>query len=53
VIRTLSAVFLLALMACRGPVQPYRAIAAHVSPLKDQFNADAGKTRILILPAPN
>jgi len=50
----LSSVLLFALAAgCRGPEQPYRAIGAHVSPLKEQFNADAGKTRILILPAPN
>ena len=48
------AVLLLALSAgCRGPEQPYRTIAGHVSPLKEQFNADAGKTRMLILPAPN
>lgn len=48
------AVLLLVLSAgCRGPEQPYRTITAHVSPLKEQFNADAGKTRILILPAPN
>ena len=48
-----SIVLLAAALACRGPEQPYRTIAAHVSPLKEQFNADAGKARILILPAPN
>jgi hypothetical protein len=53
-VRALSSVVLLAAaLACRGPEQPYRTIAAHVSPLKEQFNADAGRTRILILPAPN
>ena len=53
-VRALSAVFLLAAaLACRGPEQRYHTITAHVAPLKEQFNADAGKTRILILPAPN
>ena len=53
-VRALSSVVLLALtLACRGPEQQYQTITAHVSPLKEQFNADAGKTRILILPAPN
>jgi hypothetical protein len=54
VLRALSPLVLLAIaLGCRGPEQPYKTIAAHVSPLKEQFNADAGKTRILILPAPN
>jgi hypothetical protein len=54
VVRILSSVALLAAaVACRGPEQRYQTIAAHVSPLREQFNADAGKTRILILPAPN
>ena len=54
VIRALCSVALLAAaLACRGPEQPYRTIAAHVSPLKEQFNLDAGKVRILMLPAPN
>jgi hypothetical protein len=48
-----TAVLLAAALACRGPEQRYQTIAAHVSPLREQFNADAGKTRILILPAPN
>ncbi len=53
-VRALSSVVLLALtLACRGPEQKYQTITAHVSPLREQFNADAGKTRILILPAPN
>jgi hypothetical protein len=39
--------------ACRGPQQPYTAFRAGAAPLKQQFNADAAKTRILILPAPN
>jgi hypothetical protein len=52
-LRLLCVVVLLALAgACRGPVLPYRTITAHVSPLREQFNADAGKTRILLLPAP-
>jgi hypothetical protein len=46
------AVLLAAASACRAPVRPYRAITAHVSPLREQFNADAGHTRILLLPAP-
>jgi hypothetical protein len=53
-VRALLPVVLLgAALACRGPEQKYQTITAHVSPLKEQFNADAGKTRILILPAPN
>ena len=53
-VRAASSVLLLAAaLACRGPEQKYQTITAHVSPLKEQFNADAGKTRILILPAPN
>jgi hypothetical protein len=48
-----SVVLVAAAVACRGPEQPYKTITAHVSPLREQFNADAGKTRILILPAPN
>jgi hypothetical protein len=48
-----SVVLVAAALACRGPEQRYQTITAHVSPLREQFNADAGKTRILILPAPN
>jgi hypothetical protein len=39
--------------ACRGPQQKYTSFAVGAAPLRQQFNADAGKTRILILPAPN
>jgi hypothetical protein len=39
--------------ACRGPQQPYTSIRAGAAALTQQFNADAGKTRIVILPAPN
>ncbi len=53
-LRLLSCIALLvAALACRGPEQPYQSVGAHVSPLKEQFNADAGKTRILLLLAPN
>jgi hypothetical protein len=38
---------------CRGPQRAYTSFGAGAAPLKQQFNADAGKTRILILPAPN
>ena len=43
----------LVVTACRGPEQRYTSLAAGAAALKQQFNADAGKTRILILPAPN
>jgi hypothetical protein len=39
--------------ACRGPQQPYTSIRAGAAALTQRFNADAGKTRIVILPAPN
>ena len=42
----------LALAACRGPVQPYEVLAPHVANLRAQFNADAGNTRIVLLPGP-
>jgi len=42
----------LALAACRGPVQPYEALTPQVANLRAQFNQDAGKVRIVILPAP-
>ena len=38
--------------SCRGPVQPYEALAPQVANLRAEFNKDAGKVRILILPAP-
>jgi len=42
----------LSLLAACGPRQPYQIIRAHVSPLREQFNADGGHTRVVILPAP-
>ena len=42
-----------ALVACRGPQQQYTSLPARAEALKQQFNADAGKTRVVILPAPN
>jgi hypothetical protein len=51
--RLLCLVFLLSqLAACRGPVQPFESLAPGVANLRAQFNNDAGKVRILILPAP-
>jgi hypothetical protein len=41
------------LAACRGPEQPYEALAPQVANLRTQFNRDAGNVRIVILPAPN
>jgi hypothetical protein len=40
------------LSSCRGPVQRYESLAPHVANLRAQFNQDAGKVRIVILPAP-
>jgi hypothetical protein len=55
-VRLLSFLVVLVLLAgsgaCRGPALPYRNLTPHASPLREQFNADAGKTRILLLPAP-
>jgi len=53
--RSALALVLLAclLSACRGPAQSYVSLEAHAFPLRTQFNQDAGKTRIVILPAPN
>jgi hypothetical protein len=45
--------FVLALASCRGPSQSYTALGPHAFPLRAQFNHDAGKVRIVILPAPN
>jgi hypothetical protein len=39
--------------SCRGPQQSYTPLGTHAFPLRGQFNQDAGRTRILILPAPN
>jgi hypothetical protein len=53
--RPLAALVLLigVLSACRGPAQSYLSLGPHAFPLRTQFNQDAGKTRIVILPAPN
>jgi len=54
--RTGLVVFLLLAVqawSCRGPQQGYTSFTAGAARLKQQFNADAGRTRILILPAPN
>ena len=39
-------------VATRGPSQPYESLTPAVGNLRAQFNADAGKVRMLILPAP-
>jgi hypothetical protein len=44
---------LAALGACRGSSQVYTSLGTHAAPLRAQFNQDAGRTRIVILPAPN
>jgi hypothetical protein len=53
-VRCLAAPLLLLFFAtaCRGPVQPYESLAPQAANLRAQFNADAGTTRILLLPAP-
>jgi hypothetical protein len=43
---------LVLLAACRGPVRPYESLSPEVANLRAQFNADAGKVRVLLLPAP-
>lgn len=50
--RSALLVVALFLAACRGPVQPYEALAPQVANLRAQFNRDTGKVRIVILPAP-
>jgi hypothetical protein len=45
-------ILLLALLACRGPVRPHTALAAHVDPLRADFNRDIGHVRIVTLVAP-
>lgn len=53
VVRLLLSAFLFALLGgCSGAVQPFEVLAPQVSNLRAQFNKDAGKVRILILPAP-
>lgn len=51
-VRLSSVLLLLVLAGCRGPVQPYESLAPGVANLRAQFNRDAGKVRIIILPAP-
>lgn len=46
------AIVLAAMAAWRNPTQPYESLWPGVANLRAQFNADAGKVRILLLPAP-
>ena len=46
------AIVLAAMAALRGPTQPYESLWPGVANLRTQFNADAGKVRVLLLPAP-
>ena len=39
-------------VARRAPTSPYESLWPGVANLRAQFNADAGKVRMLILPAP-
>lgn len=39
-------------VASRGPARPYESLLPEVANLRAQFNADAGKVRMVILPAP-
>ena len=50
--RSVLPILVLLLAACRGPVQRYEALTPQVANLRAQFNQDAGKVRIVILPAP-
>jgi len=51
--RLLFLVLVLQAWSCRGAEQGYTSFTAGAARLKQQFNADAGRTRIVILPAPN
>src|SRR4051812_32278107 len=51
-VAALPALLLLVVSACRGPQQSYTALGTKALPLKQQFNQDAGHTRIVLLPAP-
>ena len=44
----------LTLIACRpsGPAPPHTALSGDLSPLRAQFNADAGKVRAIFLASP-
>ena len=50
--RSVLLLVVLFLAACRGPVQPYEVLTPQAANLRAQFNRDAGKVRIVILPAP-
>ena len=41
------------IVANRGATQPYESLAPQAANLRAQFNADAGKVRIVLLPAPS
>lgn len=41
------------IVANRGSAQPYESLSPQAANLRAQFNADVGKVRILLLPAPN
>jgi len=45
---------LLLLLSCRpsGPAPPHTALSGDLSPLRAQFNADAGKVRAIFLASP-
>lgn len=44
----------LGLVACKagGPESPYRTLDDNATALRDRFNADVGKTRVVMLVAP-
>jgi hypothetical protein len=52
VVAVAIAIVLAAVVASRGPAQPYEPLLPEVANLRAQFNADAGKVRMVILPAP-
>ena len=41
------------IVANRGATQPYESLAPQAANQRAQFNADVGKVRILLLPAPS
>jgi hypothetical protein len=52
VVAVAIAIVLAAVVASRGPARPYESLLPEVANLRAQFNADAGKVRMVILPAP-
>ena len=46
------AIAVVAIAVSRGPERPYEPLSPQVANLRTQFNADVGKVRILLLPAP-